>query len=302
MNNRENRTLKRETRSKLIAYAFILPALLFFLFIVAYPLFTVLWDSFQIKNLINPETQGFAGLDNYISVLQNPNFIPALWNTIGWTVLSVTGEYVLGITSALALNQKIKGRAIFRGIIIIPWVVPIVIAGMTWTWMLTPDYGVLNIWMADLGLIDEPYYWLGEKDTSLLTVVIVNIWRSFPFYTICFLAALQAVNREMVEAAAIDGAGIITRFRKIILPELKSVSMVLIFIHVIWTFINFDFIWIMTQGGPARASETLPIMIYKFAMEEFNVGIASALSSMMLAFMLLVFIMYYLYTSTKNKG
>lgn len=183
----------RETTAKRIAYLFVLPVFVFFLVIVAYPLLSVIWDSFHDKNLLNTGNGRFVGLANYVEVIRSEYFVQAAVNTSIWTILSVAGEYVLGIIAALALAQGIRGRAIFRGIIIIPWVVPVVVAGLTWTWMLTPDYGVLNSWLVKLGLLDEPFYFLGEPDTALLSIIIVNIWRSFPFYTITLLAALQSI-------------------------------------------------------------------------------------------------------------
>jgi multiple sugar transport system permease protein len=293
--------MAKEQKIKIIAYFFILPAILFFLLLIAYPLLTVIWDSFHFKNLLNKALSGFAALDNYKAVIHEETFQKSLENTGVWTVLSVVGEYVLGIISALALNQKIRARGLFRGIIIIPWVVPIVVAGMTWSWLLAPDYGIVNIWMTKLGMLDKPYFWLGELKTALLTVTFVNIWRSFPFYTISLLAALQSVPRDIIEAAALDGAGVWQRFYKIVLPQLKPVSLVLIFVHIISTAINFDFIWVMTQGGPFNSTQTLPIMIYRYAMQQFDVGSASALASMMLGFMLCMFFLYYYFSVRKNR-
>ncbi|MGO4539250.1 carbohydrate ABC transporter permease [Paenibacillus sp. 2TAB19] len=298
---RQTRMTLRERKLRKAAYWFILPAALFFVLLNAYPLLTVLWDSIHFKNLLNKTLSGFSGLSNFKEAVQNEYFLKALWNTVVWTVLSVAGEYAMGLISAVALNQQVKGRALFRAIIIIPWVVPIVIAGMTWTWMLTPDYGIINLWLTKLGIIDQPYYWLGELDTALLTVVFVNVWRSFPFFTISLLAGLQSVSRDMLEAAAIDGAGVRTRFFRIVMPQLKTVSITIIFIHVIWTAVNFDFIWVMTEGGPLYASETLPIMIYRYAMESYNFGNASALASMMLGFMISGFILYYMFSQRRNR-
>lgn len=298
----KNMLTLKEKKIRRLAIGFIVPALLFFLLLNAFPLGQVVWDSFQLKNLLNKAVNGFAGFDNYVEVVKADYFQTALRNTVVWTMLSVVGEYALGLVSAIALNQRVRGRTLFRGIIIIPWVVPIVIAGMTWTWMLTPDYGILNIWMVKLGIIDEPRYWLGELDTALLTVVFVNIWRSFPFFTISLLAGLQSVSKDIIEAAAIDGAGVRRRFWHIVLPQLKTVSLTIIFIHIIWTAINFDFIWVMTEGGPLHSSETLPIMIYRYAMQEYNFGQASALASMMLGFMTFGFVLYYYISSRKSRG
>lgn len=291
----------RAARVRRAALVFLAPAGILFLVLVAYPLLRVLWDSLHVVNLVNPRVTGFAGLENYRTVWEDGDFLPALWNTAIWTGLSVTGEYALGLASAVALAQPARFRAVFRGVIIIPWVIPIAVAGLNWTWMLTPDYGILNIWMVDLGLLDRPYPWLGQTDTALLTVTFVNIWRSYPFYTISLLAALQAIPRELHEAAAVDGAGAWRRFRVITLPHLRTVSLTLVFIHIVWTAINFDFIWVMTEGGPLNASETLPIMIYRYAMQDFDVGAACAVASMSMAFLASLFFVYH-YGVGRRRG
>jgi multiple sugar transport system permease protein len=287
------RRLRREARLKWLAALFVAPAAAFFLLLIAYPLARVVWNAFNYVNLTNPTVSGFAGLDNFETVLSDEHFWPSLWRTALWTGVSVAGEYALGLASAVALAQPIGARSLFRGLILIPWVIPIVVAGLTWTWMLTPDYGVLNLWLVKLGIMAKPFYWLGNLNTALLTVSFVNIWRSFPFYTVSLLAALMAVPKEILESAAMDGAGPLQRFVHVTMPELKAVSLTLIFIHVIWTAINFDFIWVMTQGGPLNSSETLPIMIYRYALEDFNVGAASALAMMTMGFMLAAFFVYW---------
>lgn len=294
-------TRRRRKRESLTAALFFAPVIGLMALLVAWPLLSVFWQSFHYVNLVNRATHGFAGFDNYINVIQDSDFLPALWNTVEWTVLSVAGEYILGLASAVALSQPVRGRAVFRGIIVIPWVIPIVVAGLNWMWLLNPDYGIVNSWLVHLGILNAPRDWVGGINTALLTVTFVNIWRSFPFYTIALLAALMAVPQDLHEAAALDGAGPIYRFRVITMPHLKAVSLVLIFIHVISTAINFDFIWVMTQGGPLNASQTLPIMIYKYAMQDFDVGQASALASMAMTLLATAFIIYF-YASRKKGG
>jgi multiple sugar transport system permease protein len=283
----------RTAQIRRLAVLCVAPAAAFFLLLIAYPLARVVWSAFHYVNLTNPTVTGFAGLDNFETVLGDEHFWPSLWRTGVWPGVSVAGEYILGLASAVALVQPIRARALFRGLIIVPWVIPIVVAGLTWTWMLTPDYGVLNLWMVKIGLLAKPYYWLGSLNSALLTVSFVNIWRSFPFYTVSLLAALMAVPRDILESAAMDGAGAVRRFVHITMPQLKTVSLTLIFIHIIWTAINFDFIWVMTQGGPLNASETLPIMIYRYALEDFDVGAASAVAMMSMGFMLAAFFVYW---------
>ncbi|MBB3999265.1 carbohydrate ABC transporter permease [Aureimonas pseudogalii] len=276
-----------------VAALFLAPTAVLLLLLIAWPLVSVVWQSVRYVNLVDPLTAGFAGLDNFRTILDDEAFLPALVNTAVWTILSVAGEYALGLASAVALAQPIRGRVVFRAIVVVPWVIPIAIAGLNWMWLLNPDYGILNAWMVKAGLLESPRDWLGGIDTSLLTVTFVNVWRSFPFYTISLLAALLAVPNDLHEAAAMDGAGTIRRFFVITFPHLKVVSLTLIFIHVVWTAINFDFIWVMTQGGPLDASQTLPIMIYRYAMQDFDVGAACALASMSMAFMATIFFVYF---------
>ena len=283
----------RQAQLRRLAALCVAPATIVFLLLIAYPLASVLWDALHYVVLTNPAVSGFAGFDNFATVFTDERFWPAFWRTGLWTAVSVAGEYALGLGSAVALAQPSRARGVSRAIVLIPWVIPIVVAGLTWTWMLTPDYGIVNLWLVKAGLLSKPFYWLGNLNTALLTVSVVNIWRSFPFYTICLLAALMAIPKEIIESAAMDGAGPIRRFIHITLPGVKTVSLTLVFIHVIATAINFDFIWVMTQGGPLNSSETLPILIYRFALEDFDVGAAGALATMTMGFMLAVFFVYW---------
>ncbi len=269
------------------------PAWVFLLVLIAYPLGKVLIDGFRNVNLVNPTINGFAGLSNYGAVMADPHFLPAVQNTLIWTVFSVLGEYVIGLGAAVLLNQRIRGQGIFRVLTFIPWLVPIIVAGMTWQWMLSPDFGIVNSVLVNLGVVDQPVNFLGDAATAMPTVIFVNIWRSFPYYTITFLAALQAIPEELGEASQIDGAGAWRRFWSVTFPQLRSPSLIIVFIHLIWTAVNFDFIWVLTQGGPNYATITLPILIYRYSMQQFDVGMASALSTLMLALTSIVFVVYY---------
>ena len=281
---------QQKFRTALIMLA---PALVFLALMIAYPLATVIHDAFTYKHLINTSMTGFAGLENFKTVISDEHFFSDVMHTIIWTVFSVLGEYIMGMATAVLLNQKFKGRAIFRTFIFIPWLVPIIVAGMTWEWILNPEFGILNYVLKNAGIIDTSINFLGNSDTALATVIFVNIWRSFPYYTISFLSAMQSIPGDLSEAAAIDGAGIFRRFFSVTLPQLRSVSLVIVFIHIIWTAVNYDFIWVMTEGGPNYATETLPIMIYRYSMRTFNVGAASALSTMMFGVMVILFFFYY---------
>ena len=282
--------LSRDQKKLRTAFIMLAPAIVFLALLIAFPLGKVVHDAFTHVHLINKSMTGFAGIENFKTVVSDEHFGQAVKNTIYWTVFSVLGEYIVGMTTAVLLNQKFKGRAIFRTCIFIPWLVPIIVAGMTWDWLLNPEFGIINYALTSLNIIDSPINFLGDSKYAMATVIFVNIWRSFPYYTISFLSALQSIPAE---AASIDGAGVFRRFFSITLPQLRSVSLVIVFIHVIWTAVNFDFIWVMTEGGPNYATETLPIMIYRYSMKKFDVGAASALSTMMFTIMVVLFVFYY---------
>ena len=285
--------LTRDQRKLKTAFIMLLPALVFLALLIAFPLGKVIHDAFTHVHLINKSMTGFAGIENFKTITEDEHFVQAVKNTILWTIFSVAGEYLMGMITAVLLNQKFKGRAIFRTCIFIPWLVPIIVAGMTWDWMLNPEFGIVNYMLKNMGLISNSINFLGDSKYALATVIFVNIWRSFPYYTISFLSAMQSIPGDLAEAASIDGAGMFRRFFSVTLPQLRSVSLVILFIHVIWTAVNFDFIWVMTEGGPNYATETLPVMIYRYSMRKFDVGAASALSTMMFTVMVVLIIFYY---------
>jgi multiple sugar transport system permease protein len=271
------------------------PALIFLAVLIGYPLVTVLTDAFEHAHLVNPGVGGFAGLENFEKVVSDPHFFPAVSNTFVWTIGSVVGEFLVGLGAAILLNRKMRGQGLFRVATFIPWLVPIVVAGMTWEWMLNPDFGIINSVLTSSGLLDSPINFLGDKDWAMGTVIFVNVWRSFPYYTISFLAAMQAIPDELYEAAALDGANAWRRFWSVTVPQLRSVALIIVFIHLIWTAVNFDFIWVLTQGGPNYATMTLPILIYRYSLQQFDVGAASALSTLMFLGTSLIFVVYYRY-------
>jgi multiple sugar transport system permease protein len=271
------------------------PALIFLAVLIGYPLVTVLTDAFEHAHLVNPGVGGFAGLENFEKVVSDPHFFPAVGNTFVWTIGSVVGEFLVGLGAAILLNRKMRGQGLFRVATFIPWLVPIVVAGMTWEWMLNPDFGIINSVLTSSGLLESPINFLGDKDWAMGTVIFVNVWRSFPYYTISFLAAMQAIPDELYEAAALDGANAWRRFWSVTVPQLRSVALIIVFIHLIWTAVNFDFIWVLTQGGPNYATMTLPILIYRYSLQQFDVGAASALSTLMFLGTSLIFVVYYRY-------
>lgn len=275
-------------RRNIHAYLYLVPALVLLLGLTFYPLVRTFYLSVRDVNLLRGD-RGFTGFTNFTGLLSDTQLVwPAFWNSIIWTVGSVAGEYILGLFSAAMLNLNLRGRSLFRMLMLIPWTVPIVIAAMLWRWILDPSYGIANVLLVRTGILEESVYWLGRIDTALASSVFINIWRTFPFYTITLLAAMQSVPRELYEAASLDGAGAWQKFMKITMPHLRGVSMALIILHVIWTFNNVDFIWLLTEGGPLHSSETLATLVYRMAFRTYEIGNAAALSILMIIFLLLI--------------
>lgn len=285
----------KKARKAAFPYMAMLPAWIFLVALIGYPLLKVLWDAFNFTNLINPSVSGFAGIENFKAVIADRHFGKALSNTVVWTLGSVIGEYLLGLGAAILLTQKLRGQGIFRVLTFIPWLVPIIVAGMTWDWMLNPDFGIINSLLVKSGVTDSAINFLGDPKWAMGTVIFINIWRSFPYFTISLMAAIQAIPEELYEAADLDGASAWRKFWSVTMPELRSASLIIVFIHLIWTAVNFDFIWVLTQGGPNYATITFPILIYRYSMQDFNVGMASALSTLMLMMTTVIFVIYYKY-------
>ena len=236
MPEKKKKYLTRDQRDNRTAWIMLAPALLFLAVMIAYPLGKVIHDAFSQVNLIKPNVSGFAGLDNFKTILNDEHFWNDAKNTVIWTVCSVAGEYIVGMLAAVLLNQKFKGRAIFRTCVFIPWLVPIIVAGMTWDWMLNTDFGIVNYLLTHLHIVQAPINFLGDARFAMATVIFVNIWRSFPYYTISFLAAMQSIPGDLSEAAAIDGAGMFTRFFRITLPMISPMIVYLVITGFIGAF------------------------------------------------------------------
>ncbi len=271
-------------------YLYLAPLVILLGLVTCYPFFSAVWISLFQKNLINAAANQFVGIQNYLKLFfGNPDFWPAFVNSVIFTIGSVFFEYLIGLISALTLNsQYIRGRNIFRAIILLPWVVPIIVNSLMWKFILTPNNGFVDQLLASLGFPGLlTVNWLGEVNLAMASVIFVNVWRSFPFYTIVLLAGLAIIPPENYEAAYIDGASLWQSFKHITMPGIKNVSMVVVVLHLISTFVNFDVIYLLTGGGPLHATEVLPTLLYRYAFENFDLGYASAIGVFILVFLLL---------------
>jgi multiple sugar transport system permease protein len=263
-----------------LGYALVAPLVLVMLGLLAYPVISALLISLQDKVLGQPGR--YIGLGNYAELLfRDRRFRLVVRNSFIFTFASVFGKLVIGMAMALLLNQHIKARNIFRGWLLLPWIAPTFVTALTWRWMFDGTSGVINFVLAKLGLLDQPVAWLGGGATALLAVIITNIWHGFPFFGVSLLAALQAIPAEQYEAADVDGATSGQKFWHVTLPGVKIVLIITTMLSLIWTFNDFQIVYIMTGGGPAFATHLFATYTYYVGFSGSRLGYAIAVSTIL---------------------
>ena len=259
-----------------VGYLFVLPLVVLVLLLIAYPLGRAVYLSLTEKYVGYPPR--FVGLKNYVELTGDPVFRKVVWNSAVFTVASVTVKLMIGLLMALSLHQALFARRLVRGILLLPWVVPTVITALAWHWMFDALRGFINVSLETLGLIGEPIAWLGQPATAMMAVVVVNIWRGFPFFGVSLLAGLQAIPADLYEAAAVDGASATQRFRHVTLPGLRPVILVTALISTIFTLNDFNIVYVMTRGGPGIATHILATYTYEVGFQALRWGRAVAVS------------------------
>jgi multiple sugar transport system permease protein len=209
-----------------------------------------------------------------------------LWNSFVWVFGSVVLQFVAGFAAALLLHQAFRGRALVRMLALLPWIIPGVVVGLIWEWLYQPNYGVINDLLIKAGWLHDRIAWLSSPDLAMAAVVFTNVWRGIPFFAIMLLAGLQAIPGELYEAAHVDGAGVLARFRHITLPLLRPIIVVATATRIIWTFNYADLIFVMTSGGPANATQITSTYTLLQAYANLDFGYAAALSVVLLLVML----------------
>jgi len=274
----------------------IIPAIVTISMLIVYPLISTVYLSFQDYNVFSEDERYFIGINNYLELLQLPEFWNALKNGFTFTLSSVGLSLFFGTLVALLLNQPFKGNMIARSIIVLPYILPTISIVLVWRWMLDPVQGIVNHILVLLGIIKHPINWFGVN-TAMISVVIANVWKYFPFITLSVLAALQSIPSEIYDAAKVDGANTIQRFFSITLPQLKGVMIILTILRFMWNFSNFDLIWLFTRGGPAGSTETLPIMTYIRSFPLLRMGYGCAIG---VVIMITLVIFYLTFLKIKN--
>ena len=273
-------------------YLYVLPAILVMLVVIAYPIYyTIDLSFFKTPPGLQLKDKEFVGLDNYTTILTSDVFWKVTLNTVIWTVASTIFSFFLGFGSALALHRDFIGRGVMRAILIIPWVISAVAASYIWKWIYHSDFGVIGAVLVELGLAQRPPNFIDSVNTVLPSLIVVNVWREFPFAMIMLMAGLQTVPDQLLRAATVDGASTWQRFWHVTFPHLSGVSTVTVLLIAVANFNSFIIPWIMTGGGPSNASHIWITHIYELAFGRQRWGIAAAYS--VLLFIILMTLGYF---------
>lgn len=266
-------------RIRLFAYALVAPVVLLIVGLVAYPFGFAIWVSFT-DQVIGSVGQ-FIGFANFEYLAQRATFWSAIWNTIFIVIVSDVLKLAIGLGLALLVHQNLPGRGIFRSLLLLPWAMPAFVAFLTWRVLYQPIGGGINLVLTQTGIYPGIIDWLGTKNTAMASVIIATVWRGFPFWFISILAALQAVPKDLYEAATIDGANAWQKFWAVTAPGIRQVVIVTVLLSSIWTANGFEHVWLLTQGGPSDATMVFPVLAY-FGMQTQRIGEAAAVSVYML--------------------
>ena len=265
--------LKSYNAQTYLAYALIAPAALYIVLIVAWPLLETIRLSFTNSSLAGED---YVGFENYQKMLSSKKFNGIVTRTFVWMFFSVSLKLIICLIGAVLLNANLKGRSIFRVLVMPPWVVPIAIGMLGWLWLYNGYFGIIAGVGMRTGILDGPFGFLAYKQSAFISTIIADVWVGTPMVTVFFLAAMQGVPRDLYEAAYCDGASRWDRFFKITLPQITPVIITMSLLSAIWTFNSFEIIWILTEGGPRGATTTLIIDTYKQALGNYKFGRGAA--------------------------
>jgi multiple sugar transport system permease protein len=265
---------------------FALPALIVLFMLIAYPVTYTGWLS------VTNEQGQFTGLQNFSDVLRPRVTTQALWNTLWWVGGSIFFQVLLGVATAILLNENFAGRALLRSIALVPWVIPGIVAATTWAWMFHTEFGIINYMLTSTGALDESVGWLTRGNTVLPAMIAINVWKLFPFVAIMVLAGLQSIPQELYEAARMDGASYWREVRHIMLPQIRPVVTAVTLLLVIWALNAITIIYAITRGGPANRTLITPIQIFRLAFESVEFNQAAALSVMFFGVVMVIVFAY----------
>lgn len=277
------------------------PAVLLFAIFNIYPLLYSGFLSVMDWNGFSPE-RTFVGLDNYRAIFASSQFRNALTVTLKYTVGVTVLSVVLGLVIAVLLNADIRGRNIYRLIYFLPVVTSTVAAAVVWRYLMTPGTGYADVFLRNLGLTPPSPAWLRNPDWALRIVILVGVWKRLGFNIVVFLAGLQNIPKDFYEAATVDGAGTVQRFRHITVPLIAPITLLLVIMSIIDAFLIFDVVYVMTDGGPVGTTEVVGLLLYRQAFRYFNLGDASAMGWVIFAIVFVVTLIQWKFFGARETG
>lgn len=292
--------ISHQHKVNLIPYLLMLPTILLLCWLLIYPVGNVFYTSLRQEMLSRPKQNAFIGFNNYLKIAKDPVFREALWNSFRWVAAEVGLQMVFGLGLALILKKKFKGCGLFRAILFLPWALSGVLVSMLWSMMYYENVGVLNDLLQRLGVISKAVAWTGNKNTAFWSLVIAELWRGIPFFSIMLLASLQSVPDDLYEACRVDGGSPVQGFFYITLPYIKETLVLTTLLRSIWEFNSVDLILNLTGGGPVHKTTTLAVYLANTARKDGNFGYGSALAVISF-FILLCFAASYLKLSGFGK-
>lgn len=278
-------------KSKMLPYLLLLPCFLVVIILYGYPMVLTFINSFNKVNLLTGKSD-FIGLANYKSIFNDPQFYKSLSVTVKYTVITVFLKIFLGFLLAYLLSSNIFAKKQFRFLVLIPWAIPQVAVSTLWKWILDGRYGYINYFFMKLGITKSPILFLSDPNIALYCAAFVDAWLGISFVSMMFLAALEQIPTSLYEASEIDGANKTRQFFDITLPGIRQTFVTILILVTIWTFNSFNVIYVLTQGGPMRSTETLIIKIYQEAFSRFNIGASSALTMIVVVILSLMTFIY----------
>lgn len=297
---KSKKIVTQSVKDKRLGLIAMIPIIIVVFVIMGYPFLKAVYWSFTDK-LIGKEPE-FIGLKNYIDLFHNRVYLKSLGNTFIYTVGCILAKLALGLLWALLLNQDFKGKGFFRTALLIPWALPGMVAAMTWRWMYDGTYGIINSLLLDIGIVDMPISWLSNPKLVLYSAMIVNIWRGVPFFMFSILGVLQTLDKQVYEAATVDGAGIFKQFWYITVPSISTVVKTTTLLSTIWTFNDFENIWLVTGGGPLYASSVVATYTYDMAFIQNSFGKALAVATSVIPILLVMILIFSRFRRDEGEG
>lgn len=261
-------------KDRWLIWLFLAPTLILLGVFLYYPMIGTVVESFYDTSFIRPNPE-FVGWAVYERVFTSRDFLQIVWNSVVWTLSVVLLQNILGFFTAMLLNQGLPGQGFLRAMVLLPFVLPGVVTAILWRFMYDPQLGLVNSLLIRIGAFEDNAAWLADSNTAMAAVVFVAVWKGFPFSMLIYLAALQNVDKNQIEAATLDGAGPVRRLFDVTLPAIKDVILVNIVLTLILTFNYFDIVWVMTRGGPQNATHIFPTQIFETGFGQFRFGEAA---------------------------